>query len=186
MDKLSEAICFATKAFDGKRRKGDNLSTIFHSLEAAYIVQAVFDDEDVVCAAVLHDTVEDAGIRIEEIEARFGKRVADLVSSETENKDLGKDLSETWQRRKEETLMMLKNSTDLGVRALWLGDKLSNMRSFYFLYNRLGEKMWDMFHQKNPEAHYAYYKTIAEELAVFSGTDAYTEYTALINKVFGR
>lgn len=185
MTKLGEAICFATKAFDGKFRKGENSAAVFHAFEAASIVQAICDDEDVICAAVLHDTVEDTGVTISEIEEKFGERVAFLVGSETEEKYPEKNPSETWLLRKEKTLETLKNSTDIGVRTMWLGDKLSNMRSFSRLKDRMGDNMWNIFNQKDPEAHKKYYNAIAAELAVFSETDSYKEYIALIKKVFG-
>lgn len=186
MDKLSRAICFATEAFDGMRRKAENNAAIFHSLEAAAIVQSVYDDEDAVCAAVLHDTVEDAGKTLSEISEQFGDRVSFLVSSETEDKLPERNPSETWWLRKERTLATLKQSKDMGVHAMWLGDKLSNMRSLARLKERLGNDMWGAFNQKDPNAHYKYYQTIAEELVFFTDTVAYREYVALINKVFER
>lgn len=81
MDKLSEAICFATAAFDGMERKVDKQPAILHSLEAATITQTLTDEKEAVIAAVLHDTVEDAGVKIGEIIERFGNRVAQLVLS---------------------------------------------------------------------------------------------------------
>lgn len=185
MTKLSEAICFATEAFDGKYRKGEKKAAVFHSFEAASIVQTICDDEEVVCAAVLHDTVEDTGVTISEIEEKFGKRVAMLVQSETEEKYPEKNPSDTWLLRKQSTLETLKNSTDIGVRIMWLGDKLSNMRSLSRLKEQMGDNMWDIFHQKDPEAHRQYYQAIAKELEVFSHTDSYKEYIALIKKTFG-
>ena len=100
MDKLSEAICFATAAFDGMRRKVDGHPAILHSLEAATITQTLTDEREAVIAAVLHDTVEDAGVKIGEILERFGDRVAELVLSETENKRVSRAPSETWRVRK--------------------------------------------------------------------------------------
>ena len=44
------------------------------------------DDEEVLAAAVLHDTVEDTGATLEQLAEQFGKRVAALVASETEDK----------------------------------------------------------------------------------------------------
>ena len=52
---------------------------ILHPLEAAVIVGTMTDDQNLIAAAVLHDVVEDAGVTIEEIEAKFGKRVRELV-----------------------------------------------------------------------------------------------------------
>lgn len=185
MNKLSRAICFATESFDGKCRKASSTPAIFHSLEAAAIVQSLCEDEDVVCAAVLHDTVEDAGVTMTEIIENFGERVAFFVESETEEKYPEKNPSDTWLTRKERTLEALKNSTEIGVHAMWLGDKLSNMRSFSKLQDRLGEGMWEFFNQKDPIAQRKYYQAIADELGVFADTDPYKEYTGLIKKVFG-
>lgn len=185
MNKLSEAICFAAEAFDGKRRKGENTPAIFHSLEAAAVVQSLCDDEEVVCAAILHDTVEDTDARLSEIKERFGERVAFLVESETEEKYSEKNPSDTWLQRKRESLKVLRESTDIGVRALWLGDKLSNLRSLSRLKDSLGDGMWQFFNQKEPDAHRQYYEAIAAELTAFADTPGFRELTALINKVFG-
>ena len=65
-----------------------------------------------ICAALLHDVVEDAEISIEEVEEKFGKRVRELVESETEDKRADLPPSKTWRIRKEESLMFLK----LGIR----------------------------------------------------------------------
>ncbi len=185
MDKLSEAICFATEAFDGMVRKADRQPAILHSLEAACITRSVTDEAEAVIAAVLHDTVEDAGVKIGEIIERFGDRVAELVLSETENKRVNRSPADTWRERKEESIEVLLHTEDMGIKALYLGDKLSNMRSFYRTYLKYGEDMWQFFHQKDPAEHKWYYVTIAQALCEFSDTPAYREYIELINKTFG-
>lgn len=184
MTKISNAICFATESFDGKFRKGEKNPAIFHSLEAAAIAQTVCKDEDVICAAVLHDTVEDTAVTMDEIKEKFGERVAYFVASETEEKYPEKNPTDTWLIRKERTLEVLKNSTDIGIRALWLGDKLSNLRSFASLKEQMGNEMWNVFNQKDPKEHEKYYQIIANELSVFSGSRAYEEFVGLIKTVF--
>lgn len=185
MNKISQAICFATEAFDGMVRKAEEQPAIFHSLEAGAIAQSVSGEEDVVCAAILHDTVEDTRVTMSEIREQFGERVAYLVASETENKYPNTDPTKTWMTRKEESLKELRESTDLGVKALWLGDKLSNIRSFSRLRERMGDRMWNQFNQKDPKFHEKYYRMIAKELEVFADREEYREYITLINKVFG-
>ena len=86
MTKLDHAIKFATDAHAGQKRKMTNTPYILHPLEAAAIVASITTDEDVICAAVLHDTVEDTDVKAETIRSEFGDRVAELVSAETENK----------------------------------------------------------------------------------------------------
>lgn len=184
MNKISQAIIFATKAFDGKFRKSEHLPSIFHSLEASIISQSVLLDEDVACAAILHDTIEDAGITLQQIEDQFGKRIAYLVSTETEDRIPGSNPIETWKARKQKSLDFLKQTDDIAVKALWLGDKLSNMRSFHRTKKEEGSSMWNKFNQKDPNEHKKYYQTIAEELKIFEDKDAYIEYCSLIEKVF--
>ncbi len=185
MDKLSQAICFATQAFDGMVRKVDEQPAILHSLEAATITQTVTNEKEAVIAAVLHDTVEDAGVKIGEIIELFGDRVAELVLAETENKRVSKSASETWRERKEESVAVLKQTEDIGVFALYLGDKLSNMRSLSRSKAALGDELWQHFNQKDPAEHKWYYTEIAKCLSNLSDTQAYKEYIQLINITFG-
>ena len=95
---IKEAAEFAAKAHEGAVRKGSQIPYITHPLETAVIVSLMTEDEEVIAAALLHDVIEDAGIKKEEIEARFGSRVAELVADETEDKSLG------WMERKAITL----------------------------------------------------------------------------------
>ena len=149
MELVSEAIIFAVKAHDGMRRKKGDLPYILHPMEAAVIVGTMTDDQNLIAAAALHDVVEDADISIEEIEEKFGKRVRELVQSETEDKRADLPPEETWRIRKEESLEILKNTDDIGILMVWLGDKLANMRSFYREWKNEGEAMWQKFNQSD-------------------------------------
>ena len=115
MELVSEAIIFATKAHDGMRRKKSEVPYILHPMEAAVIVGTMTEDQNMIAAAALHDVVEDAGVTIKEIEEKFGKRVKELVSSETEDKRADLPPADTWRERKEESLAVLKNTDDIGV-----------------------------------------------------------------------
>lgn len=184
MDKITEAICFVSKAFDGKYRKCEKSPAVLHSLETSVIAQTLTCDQDVVVAAVLHDTVEDAGVTLDEIKEKFGERVATLVNSETENKRVGMNKLETWRIRKEEAIEVLKNTDDLGVKIIFLSDKLSNIRSFYRTKLLYGDKMWDMFNQKDPKQHEWYFKEILSAVPEFKDSIAYQECVLLTNIVF--
>lgn len=85
---------------------------------------------------------------------------------------------------KTESLEVLKNTEDIAVKMLWMGDKLSNMRSFYRLYLEKGSDLWQGFHQKDPKVQAWYYRTVAEYLADLKGYAAYNEYVYLVNKIF--
>ena len=103
MELVSEAIAFAVKAHDGMRRKKSTDPYILHPMEAAVIVGSMTDDQNLIAAAALHDVVEDAGVDINEIEEKFGKRVRELVASETEDKRADLPPADTWRIRKEES-----------------------------------------------------------------------------------
>lgn len=186
MDKVTKAIEFATKAHDGMERKKDKTPYILHPLEAAVIVGSMTDDRDVIAAAVLHDVVEDTPITIEEIEEKFGSRVRTLVESETEDKRADLPPENTWRIRKEESLEDLANCGDTDVRMLWLGDKLSNMRSFYRIWKVEGDSMWQSFNQKDPSQQKWYYRTIAELTSELKEFSAWQEYNELLKIVFGK
>ena len=186
MDLVSEAIAFAVKAHDGMRRKKSEAPYILHPMEAAVIVGTMTDDQNVIAAAVLHDVVEDAGITIEEIEESFGKRVRELVASETEDKRAELPPEETWRIRKEESLRALKDTDDIAVLMVWLGDKLANMRSIYRDFKVEGNAMWQRFHQKDEKVQAWYYRSVADLTARLSDTSAWLEYKTLTELVFGK
>lgn len=181
---VQEAINFAFEAHGDTIRKGDHKPAVYHALETMSIVTSLTNDEEVIAAAVLHDVVEDTPVSSKEVEERFGKRVAFLVSSETENKRRSMDAAQTWLERKQEALDELEGTADKGVKMIFLGDKLSNMRSFYAIKQVKKENMWDAFNQKDPEMHHYYYRTIAAYLKEFEDTLAYQEYDRLIRLVF--
>ena len=186
MELVSEAIAFAVKAHDGMRRKKSDIPYILHPMEAAVIVGTMTDDQNLIAAAALHDVVEDAGITIDEIEERFGTRVRELVASETEDKRSDIPPAETWRIRKEESLAVLKNTDDIGVLMVWLGDKLANMRAIYRDFKVEGEAMWQRFNQKDAKEQAWYYRSIANLTARLSDTSAWLEYKTLTELVFGK
>lgn len=186
MDKVTKAIEFASEAHDGMIRKKDKTPYILHPLEAAVIVGSMTDDKDVICAALLHDVVEDTDITIEKIEESFGSRVRALVESETEDKRADLPPEDTWRIRKEESLEELACCGDRDVMMLWLGDKLSNMRSFYRIWKAEGDSMWQSFNQKDPAQQKWYYSTIAELTSSLKELSAWQEYNELVKIVFGK
>ena len=186
MELVSEAIAFAVKAHDGMRRKKSDAPYILHPMEAAVIVGTMTDDQNLIAAAVLHDVVEDAGITIEEIEEKFGKRVRELVESETEDKRADLPPSDTWRIRKEESLEVLKKSDDITVLMVWLGDKLANMRAIYRDFKVEGVAMWQRFNQKDVNEQAWYYRSIAILTERLSDTSAWLEYKTLTELVFGK
>ncbi len=184
MELVSEAIIFATRAHDAMRRKKSDVPYILHPMEAAVIVASVTDKQEVIAAAMLHDVVEDAGVAISEVENSFGKRVAELVASETENKREELPADVTWKVRKEEAIELLQKTNDLDVKILYLGDKLANIRAVYSDWKKEGHAMWQRFNQKDPAQQAWYYRTIADNIRELSDTSAWQEFNRLIQAVF--
>lgn len=184
MDIFEQALCFATEKHSGQIRKMANTPYILHPIEVASIVGTMTDDKELLAAAVLHDTVEDTDTTLEEIKEKFGRRVSLLVMTETENKREDKPEAETWEIRKEETLIILEHTKDIAVKMMWLGDKLSNIRSFAREYRKRGDELWQDLNQKDPKRQAWYYLKIAKCLSELSEYDAYKEYVALVNYVF--
>lgn len=185
-EKFNEAIAFATQAHAGQIRKMANTPYILHPMEVASIIATMTADEDVMIAGLLHDTIEDCDVDPRVIKDKFGARVSALVQSETEDRLSKKPPALTWRARKEESLLMLENTKDRDVKILWLGDKLSNIRSFYREHLKHGDAIFESLHQKDPKVQGWYYKTIAKLLSELSEYAAYTEYTELVERVFGK
>lgn len=121
---LLRALTFAAERHSRQRRKGgDDIPYINHPIDVASIlaVGAGMDKQDVLVAAVLHDTVEDTPTTPEEIEELFGPNVAGLVAEMTDDKSLPKI------RRKE---LQIEHAADLtdDAKMLKLADKISNVR----------------------------------------------------------
>ena len=185
MNKIEKAIIFATEAHQGVNRKGKNRPYILHPLEVMTIVAGLTDDEDVIAAAVLHDTVEDAGVTLTTLEEKFGKRVAELVGFESENKREDQPAEETWKTRKQETIVHLKTA-DRDVKLICLGDKLANIREISRDYAQLGNELWKRFNQKDKNLHRWYYSSVCDILAgEFGQVLPIAEYRALLVQVFG-
>ena len=184
-DLVSEAIVFATKAHDGMRRRKGEIPYILHPIEVAAIIGTMTEDQSVIAAGVLHDTVEDTDVTIEEIEAKFGLRVKELVASETENKREELPPEETWRVRKEETLAVLRDTDDISVLMLWMGDKLSNIRTVYRDHLVEGDAIWKRFHQSDVKEQAWYYRSILKYTERLSDTLAWREYKMLVEKIFG-
>jgi len=185
MTVLDEAIVFATQAHRGQSRKMAGIPYILHPLEVAAIISTMTSDLNTMAAGCLHDTVEDCGVDPLLIRARFGNRVAALVASETEDTTSTAPRSETWQQRKEDSLQVLKLSKDREVKIMWLGDKLSNIRSFYREYQTIGDDLFKNLHQSDKSKQAWYYRTLGEYLSELSDTLAYQEYMELVNRIFG-
>ena len=84
---VQQAISFAARAHNHQYRKDKKTPYVAHPFRVAMVVRDVFDcnDEVAICAALLHDTIEDTRIDYDSIEKRFGREIADCVAVLTKN-----------------------------------------------------------------------------------------------------
>lgn len=177
---FDRAVAFATRAHSGTERRGKGYPYIIHCMEAASIVATITNDPEMLAAAILHDTVEDTSVTIEQIRSEFGNRVADLVAHET----APSPDDAPWRNRKEAQLAQLTQAP-YDSKVVALGDKLSNMRALAADYKDIGNQLWSRFHAPNGKDDIAwYYRSLAEALVELSGSAAYWEFVNLINETF--
>lgn len=177
---INKAIAFAVKAHEGQPRKGTEIPYIFHPLEVGMIVSRITDDEEVIAAAVLHDTVEDCdAVTLDDIRREFGDRVARIVGLESEDKD------KSWEERKAATVRSLKKELMREAKIVALGDKLSNIRCFYADYIKLGDELWQRFNMKDKRMQGRYYHGLCEALSDLSDLEEYQEFRRMVEMVFG-
>lgn len=123
MEKLTEAIHFAAVAHRDQRRKNSSKAPyINHPIEVMNLLcQAGVKDITILCAAVLHDTIEDTCVTHVDLCNKFGKTVADIVVECSDDKSLPKEI------RKQEQINHARVAS-FGAKLVKAADKLSNLR----------------------------------------------------------
>ena len=128
MAKVESAYEFASRYHANQRRRSGE-PYINHPVEVALILADDLQmDEDVICAALLHDTVEDTTATLADLAARYGETVAELVDGVTKLTSIEVDSMDEKQAlnlRK----MFLAMSKDIRVVIIKLADRLHNLRT---------------------------------------------------------
>jgi (p)ppGpp synthase/HD superfamily hydrolase len=125
LTRIMQAADEAARWHVDQRRKGQAAEPyINHLLEVACLVTTATEgrEPDVVIAALLHDSVEDQGIAIEQIASAYGRKVADIVSEVTDDKSLPKA-----ERKRLQVETAAHKSRE--ARLIKLADKTSNVRA---------------------------------------------------------
>jgi len=126
-DAVQHAFVFACdRHADQMRKSGDEFIT--HPVGVAQICAGMRLDSETLCAALLHDTVEDTSASLEEIDEGFGTEVAQLVDGVTKLTGItfeSRDERQAENYRK----MMIAVATDVRVILIKLADRLHNMRT---------------------------------------------------------
>jgi len=144
--KIQKAVEYAIKIHEvdqKQKRKGKDIPYITHPLTVGLILSISGAKEEVIIAGILHDTIEDSipekKVTYQMIEERFGKNVADLVLSVTEqNKSL------SWEERKAEAVKHIQTFSNESV-ILKSADIISNVTEIISDYRDEGEKVFERF-----------------------------------------
>ena len=125
--RVQDAFVFACEHHADQRRKSGE-DFIVHPVGVARICAGMRLDTETLCAALLHDTVEDTTASIEEVQTRFGEEIAKIVDGVTKLTEItfqSRDEAQAENYRK----MMVAMATDVRVILIKLADRLHNMRT---------------------------------------------------------
>lgn len=181
---VDKAIVFATRAHQGTERRGKGFPYIVHPLEAMTIVATITNEPDLLAAAVLHDTVEDTDVTLDELRQEFGEHIASLVADETDVKHTPDGKKLTWKERKQRDMDNLR-AASREVKIVAIGDKLSNMRAIARDYRQKGDALWQIFRVKDKATHAWRYKGLRDALQELKDTFAFQEFDQLVEEIFG-
>lgn len=130
--KIKKAIEVATKAHEGQLRKTGE-PYIVHPLAVQKILEEWGMDEDTIIAGILHDTVEDTSLTLEDIKSEFGESVAFLVDGVTKlstARNGMRDIDTYLPATKDNFLrLMIALGDDIRVLIIKLADRLHNLRT---------------------------------------------------------
>ncbi|MEX0917480.1 MAG: HD domain-containing protein [Candidatus Paceibacterota bacterium] len=154
---LEKALQKAASLHKDQKRKGkDEVPYITHPVSVMLILSHYTDEEDILIAGLLHDTVEDTDYTFKELEKDFGSSVRALVEgvSQPENG--------TWLEQKKEYLKSLKSAPD-GAAYVSAADKMHNFDSARRDFKESHEMMTRCF-PGNLEERILGYKRIVDHL----------------------
>lgn len=131
--KIKKAIEFAVK-YHGIQQRASGVPYYSHPLEVAEIIAEMRLDTDSIVTAILHDTIEDTDLTLEEIDKDFGKDLAKLVDGVTKLTKI-KFHEDNVRQAENFRKLLIALSDDIRVLLIKLADRLHNMRTINFINN---------------------------------------------------
>ncbi len=174
---LHKAIAFACIAHEGQVRKGTKIPYIVHPFEVAQILSEAGADEEVICAGLLHDIIEDTNYTGEDLEALFGQRVRMLVESCTQ------ECEGSWEERKQHYIEYLEKEATLDGMMISCADKLANIRSTKENYEKEKENVWKRFN-RGKSAHSWYFSKLIDAFLPLQNYDMFWELNTIYKELF--
>lgn len=120
LNSLVDAYHFACNAHRFQRRKNNGSTYMLHLTDVAQLLSRAGVDIDIIIAGILHDTLEDTKVSIEDIREKFGVEVSDYVIEVSDDKKLSKGM-----RKKLQVEKIRKAS--YGAKLIKMADKYSNL-----------------------------------------------------------
>ncbi|MGB8028449.1 MAG: HD domain-containing protein [Terracidiphilus sp.] len=165
-ERFTRAVEYA-RTLHTETRKGTKIPYMAHLLGVASLVMgeaggAVTVTEDMVIAAILHDTVEDHGGQrtLDEVEEKFGSNVARMVEGLSDTLAEDHDKKEGWEERKNAYLARLRTEPE-EVLVISAADKLYNAKAILDDLKELGPAVWDRF-KRGPKKQLWYFHALLE------------------------
>lgn len=179
MDLIDKALQISSMAHEGQYRKNTKIPYIAHPVAVGMILQKAGYREEMVAAGILHDTVEDTDLTLDDLEREFGQEIAVLVAGCSEP-----DKSLTWEERKQHTVDFLKNAPE-EIRVVACADKLHNVRSIRLDSDHSREEVWSRF-KRGKEQQEWYYRNVIESLGYTTKFPLLEELKTEVDLLFGK
>ena len=154
-NKILRALNFSSFQHRNQKRKDKNGTPyINHCINVAFLISEIgkINDPDILCAAILHDTIEDTNTIYEEIAKEFGHNVASMVLAVSDDKNIDKN---------ERKLLQIEKAKNMNHKeaAIVIADKISNIRDIIFN----PPNGWD---KDRKEAYIAWSKSVVGSLPI--------------------
>ena len=179
MDVIEIALKSAAKAHEKQYRKGTDIPYITHPVAVGMILMKAGYSEELVAAGILHDTVEDTDLSLQDIEQLFGRNIAQIVEGCSEP-----DKSLSWEDRKKQTIEYIASAPE-EIRVVACADKLHNIRSIASDIEQFGDQVWGRF-KRGKEQQEWYYTHIIESLGLQSNFPLLDELKIEVERLFKR
>jgi GTP pyrophosphokinase len=186
-DRFTRAVDYA-RVLHTEFRKGTQIPYMAHLLGVASLVMgeaggAVPVTEDMVIAAILHDTVEDHGGQrtLDEVGEKFGANVARMVEGLSDTLAEDHDKKEGWEARKSAYLARLRTEPE-DVLVISAADKLYNAKAILDDLKEIGPAVWDRF-KRGPKEQLWYFRALLEIFETRLNSRTVSELKRVVNEI---
>jgi (p)ppGpp synthase/HD superfamily hydrolase len=156
-DRFDAALTFTADKHRYQKRKGGDIPYIAHLLHVCGLVLESGGNEDEAIADLLHDVMEDQDVTCDELTAKFGLTVAEIVAACSDSESSVKG---PWKDRKTAYIAHIADASP-SVRLVSSCDKLHNARAILADYQEIGDELWKRFNASRSEILW-YYSELAK------------------------